>query len=294
MKAMILAAGFGTRLKPLTNKLPKALMPVANIPILERNIEYLNSFGITDIIINTHYLSESIHDFTTGKTTAKVNLTVRNEKEILGTGGGIANCRDFLGHDTFVVMNSDILTDIDINPAMERHREAGNLATMVLHDQEPFNQLVTDGNNNIMEIQRNSGQGKLAFTGIHILEPEIFNYMPRYGFSDIILDCYNPLLASGKKITAHVVSGHFWYDIGTIKSYIETNKHFLGPNKILKGSDTHIAPSADFREWAIVGDDVSIGEKAVIERSIIWNGTHIDDGTLVKDSVVTPLYTVKE
>ncbi|MFC1839736.1 sugar phosphate nucleotidyltransferase [Thermodesulfobacteriota bacterium] len=289
MKAMILAAGFGTRLKPLTEELPKALMPVANIPILERNIEYLNSFGITDIIINTHYLSESIHDFTTGK----VYLTVRNEKEILGTGGGIANCRDFLGDDTFVVMNSDILTDIDINAAIKRHKKTGNLALMVLHNQEPFNQIIIDGNNNIKEIHR-EGPGKLAFTGIHVLEPEIFNHMPLEGFSDIILDCYNPLLASGKKITTHVVSGHYWYDIGTITSYIEANRYFLGPNKILKGSTTHIDPSADLREWAIIGDEVCIGEKAVIERSIIWNGTHIEDGTLVKDSIITPQFTVKK
>ena len=293
MKAMILAAGFGTRLKPLTENLPKALMPVANTPILERNIEYLISSGITDIIINTHYLSEPINNFIAGKTSTKVNLTISNEKEILGTGGGIANCREFLGDNRFLVINSDILTNVDINSALERHRETGNLATMILHDQEPFNQVVID-NNNIVEIHRSSGPGKLAFTGIHILEPEIFNHIPREGFSDIILDCYNPLLTSGKNITAHVVSGHYWYDIGTIKSYIEANKHFLGVNKFLKGSSIHIDPSADLREWAIIGDNVHIGKKAVIERSIIWSNTRIGEETLVKNSVVTPRLTVKK
>lgn len=295
MKAMILAAGFGTRLKPLTNEVPKALMPVANIPVLDRNIEYLKSFGINDIIINTHHLSESISDFITQKTASKVNLTVRNEKEILGTGGGIANCRDFLGADTFIVLNSDVLTDIDINTAVKKHKEAGNTATIVLHDQEPFNQVTINKNHEVLKIDKKSSPEKLAFTGIHILEPEIFNHIPGKGYSDIILDCYNPLLESGGKISAHAASGHYWFDIGTVKSYIEANKFFLDLKKksILKGPGTRIDPSVDLREWAIIGDNVRIGKKTVIERSIIWSSTNIGDGILLKDSVVTPFYTVK-
>ncbi len=294
MKAMILAAGFGTRLKPLTETTPKALMPVANIPVLERNIEYLKSFGIDDIIINTHYLSEFILEFINGITDPKVNLTVRNEKEILGTGGGIANCRDFLDGDTFIVMNSDILTNIDIDAALKRHREMNNTATMLLHDQALFNQVVIKGNY-IQEIHVNTGPERLAFTGIHILEPEIFNHLPHQGFFDIITGCYRPMLESGEKITAHVASGHYWFDIGTTKSYFQANKYCLDmiKSKILIGTDTHIDPSAEFNEWAVVGNRVSIGQKAVIERSIIWSDTRIGNDEFIKNSVATPGCTVK-
>jgi len=293
MKAMILAAGFGTRLRPLTEKLPKALIPVANIPLLERNVEYLKSFEVEDIVINAYYLSESISNFILKKPIPKVKLTVRTEKEILGTGGGIANCADFFSEGTFVVINGDILTNIDINAAIKKHKDAGNLVTMVLHDHESFNQIVIDKDNKVRKIHKDKGPGRLAFTGIHILEPEIFDHMPKKGFSDIILDCYNPLIKSGK-MTAHTVSGHYWHDIGTIKSYIEANKHFLKfkNKKTLSGSGTHIDPSVTLREWAIIGDNVHIGKNTIIERSIIWDNTHIGNDILIKDSIVTSQCTV--
>jgi NDP-sugar pyrophosphorylase family protein len=114
MKSMILAAGFGTRLLPLTDRRPKALMPVANRPILAWSMDYLRNYGATEIIINAHHHHEQVADYVREHAAHGVRTEIRVEPEILGTGGGIKNVEDFLGRDPFVVMNVDILTDIDL------------------------------------------------------------------------------------------------------------------------------------------------------------------------------------
>lgn len=290
MRALILAAGLGTRLRPLTENIPKALIPVANIPVLTRNIEFLNSYGITEIIINSHYLSGQVADFVSRH---HQGLTVRSEPEILGTGGGIINCRDFLDGSTFVVVNSDIITDINLEMACKNHRESGSPVTMVLHDREPFNMIRTDSNGGILEIGSKEGEGLLAFTGIHIMEPEIFSFLPRKGYSDIINE-YRLLIESGININSFTSSGHIWHDIGTIDSYKNASRELLEINGqcISAGSGTVIDPSAEIRNWAVIGRSSFLKKNSVIENSVIWDNVTISEGVHVRDSVVTSEKTV--
>lgn len=289
MKAMILAAGFGTRLRPLTEKIPKALIPVANLPLMERNIALLKSWGIKDIIINAHYLSEAISNFASKLNDPDLNITVKTENEILGTGGGIANCADFLKDDTFVVFNGDILTDINIVTALKEHKENGSTATMILHDRAPFNQIVIDKNHKILKIHRSRGSERLAFTGIQILEPEILNHIPNSRYSDIIKECYNPLVEAGENIMAHVVTGHYWFDLGTTDSYVEANRFLLKSTgkKFLTGTGTRIPSDVSLKGWAVIGDNVRIGKGAVIERSILWDNIQIGDKAVIKNCIIT-------
>ena len=288
MKAMILAAGLGTRLRHLTEKIPKALIPVVNIPVLTRNIDYLRSFGINEIIINSHYLSRQILDFVSTCKYNKTELKVKVEPEILGTGGGIANCRDFLDEETFVVINSDITTDINLNDVFEKHEKSKKIVTMVLHDMKPFNQILVDHTGKIVKIHKKRGINLLAFTGIHVMEPEIFDHIPDSGYSDIIHE-YRSLIASGIHIHSFLATGHIWHDIGTIESYIKANKELLEmkKQKISVGTDTSIDPSVEFKKWAVIGNDTVLEKNTVIESSIVWDSVIIGGGVAVKDSVVT-------
>lgn len=287
MKAMIMAAGFGTRLRPITDNLPKALVPVVNRPVLERNIEYLCNYGIKDIIINAHYNADKIQEFIRCCKIPEVKISVSMEKEILGTGGGIANCRNFLKDDTFIVINSDILTNIDLDAAIKNHKKSGDIVTMVLHDHPQFNQIdITD--NKIKTIHKTSAPGRLAFTGIHVLEPDIFDFLPSEGYADIISACYNPMLKSDKAINIFMATDHYWYDIGTIESYKKANMDFLYFEKIqfIEGENTRLDPSVVLKNWAVIGSNVIVEKDAVIDSSIIWDGALIKQRSHITDSIV--------
>jgi NDP-sugar pyrophosphorylase family protein len=287
MKAMIMAAGFGTRLRPLTDNLPKALVPVVNRPVLERNIEYLNKYGIKDIIINAHYHADQIQKFVSAFKVPEVNLTVSLEEEILGTGGGLSNCRGLLKDDTFIVINSDILTNINLDTILKNHRKSGDIVTLVLHDYPLFNQIdITDSK--IKMIHKTTASGRLAFTGIHVLEPDIFDYLPDQGFADIISDCYNPLMESGKSINAFTAMDHYWYDIGTLESYKKANIDFLKLENMqfVVGKNALIDPSVTLKNRAVIGNNSVIEKGAFIDNSIIWNNVIIKADTQIRDSIV--------
>jgi len=285
MKAMILAAGFGTRLRPLTNTRPKALMPVANRPMLAWSIDYLKNHGCTEIILNAHHHSEQVVDYVRQRPSHRVKAEVRVEREILGTGGGIKNVEDFFGREPFVVMNVDILTDIDLQEAVHRHGSSGALVTLVLHDCVPYNQIELDKDLNITDIGKTAHNGRLAFTGIHIIDPRLLALIPAGGFSDIIA-CYRQLIRDGEPVKAYVSRNHYWRDIGSLAQYMEANRDFAA-EPFLIGDGCRIDPSARLDDWAVIGDGCFIEEGASIRRSVLWEGVEVKAGISIRDSVVT-------
>jgi mannose-1-phosphate guanylyltransferase len=294
MKAMILAAGLGTRLKPLTDRKPKALMPIVNKPIIGRTIEYLKRFGIHQIIVNAHHHSEQILDYLDAGRPFGIEIDVRVEARILGTGGGLRNTLNFWDHDAFFVINSDILTNINLDEAYAHHRSSGAMATLILHRCAPFNQIRIDEpyhvnkHHRILDIGRPNIPGGWAFTGIHIIEPELLAHIPATEFSDII-DCYRTLIQAKEQIHAFVDQGHYWHDIGRVESYVQTNKEVLDQNKktFSIGIDTQIHPSAELSEWAVVGNHAVLEEKAEIRRSILWDHVRVKKGCKITDSIIT-------
>ncbi len=288
MRAMILAAGLGTRLKPLTEETPKALMPVVNTPALARNIAYLSSYGIREIIVNCHYLGQKIIDFVKTMISSELKLEVKEEPEILGTGGGIFNCRDFLGKGPFLVVNSDIITNISLDKVLESYKKSGAMVTMVLHNRKPFNQIQLNSAGNIVKINNENHENLLAFTGIHVLEPGIFDYIPNSGYSDII-DVYRSLIAAKIDINSFVAKGHIWHDIGTIESYRNANRELLElkGEKISIGNNTIIDPSAVFKNWGVIGNSSVIKKNVFINESVIWNNVIIEEGVSISNSIVT-------
>jgi len=285
MKSMILAAGFGTRLRPLTDRRPKALMPVANRPILAWSMDYLRNYGATDIIINAHHHQEQVVDYVRQRSSHGLRTEVSVEPEILGTGGGIKNVEDFFGRGPFVVMNVDVLTDIDLEAALRDHKNSGALVTLVLHDCGPYNQIQVDKGLNITDIGKTASAGRLAFSGIHIIDPAVLSFIPAGVFSDII-PCYRDLIRDGKPIKAYVSRNHYWRDIGCISQYMEANRDFAA-RPFLIGSGCRIDPSVRLEDWAVIGDGCRIEEGATIRRSVLWEGVELKAGTRVLDRVVT-------
>jgi mannose-1-phosphate guanylyltransferase len=286
MKAMILAAGLGTRLRPLTLKKPKALVPVGNKPVINRVIQYLQGYGVNEIVVNAHHHPRQIvYHLDEGRPFNTV-IHVLVEPEILGTGGGIKNAADFFENSPFIVVNSDILTNINLYRAYDAHRQSRRLATLILHDRDPFNQVQVDGSFNILDIGKENSPGRLAFTGIHVIEPELLSAIPE-GVHSNIIDCYRELIRSGKPMNAWVSTGHDWRDIGTVGSYIQANKDALGKYPVLLGPGHRIHSTARIKDWAVIGENVRLEEGVEIRRSILWEEVRIKKGRKVIDSIVT-------
>jgi mannose-1-phosphate guanylyltransferase len=285
MRAMILAAGLGTRLRPLTDMKPKVLMPVANRPIIARVIDYLKGNGFSRLVVNAHHHHRQLVDYVNSGRPFGLPIDIRVEPEILGTGGGIKNTSDFWDDDPFVVINGDILTDINLTHAYEDHLKSGALVTLIVHDCAPFNQIEIDEHGNILDIARQNLPGRWAFTGIHIMNPELLSHIPDTAFYDIIV-CYQDLIASGKTIRAFVSKNHYWRDIGTVQSYMDANRE-LSEKKVLIGPGCQIDPSATFKDWAVVGTNSVIGQHVEITRSVLWEGAAVQEDVRITDSVVT-------
>jgi aminoglycoside/choline kinase family phosphotransferase/dTDP-glucose pyrophosphorylase len=225
MKAMILAAGLGTRLRPFTTNIPKPLFPVAGRPLLDIIIHRLQKAGCEAIIINTHHLYKKIDSFLAGQ---KYSIPVFTSYEpfILGTGGAIKNVEGFWDDQPFMVINSDILTDIDLRDVYDFHLNHKYTATLVLYDCKKFNNVLITKENFIggfddKENNENiSYKRKLTFTGIQVLDPDILNFIPENLFYSII-DAYRNLIFSGKRLKAFIEQEHYWKDIGTPGSYRE-------------------------------------------------------------------------
>ena len=216
MKALILAAGYGTRLLPYTLKIPKPLFTLNSRPILEHVIKHLIDHGCEQILINTHHLHEQVEAFA-GHLMGNVHTIY--EPVILDTGGAIANAKFFLKEAPFFVINSDIAFDVDLTRVYASHMESNCLATLVLHDYEKFNKVSVDAEGYIQAFD--SKTAGLAFTGIQVLSPEIFDHFPdKKIFSSISV--YQEFTHQ-KKVKAFVEKEIYWSDIGTKESYSMTS-----------------------------------------------------------------------
>ena len=196
MDALILAAGEGTRLRPLTYTRPKPLLPILNRPLLERTLEYLSRFSVDRVILNTHHLAGQIETYISSlKIDGIQELATRYEPLILNTGGGLVNTRDFFKSDPFMVISGDILTDIDLKKAVDFHQSHNDPVTLILHDYPEFNQIKVDSEGRILKIRKGDVQG-LDFTNIHILDKIVFKYLPSSGSFDII-PAYQQMIDEG-------------------------------------------------------------------------------------------------
>jgi len=254
MKALILAAGLGTRLRPFTDHLPKPLFPIGGCPLLDRIIRKLRHAGCEAIMVNTHHLHEQIDAFIARQNYA-IPIRTRYEPEILGTGGAIKNASDFWDDRPFMAINSDILTDADLRDVYDFHLNHPHPATLVLHDYEIFNKVSVDNDGFIRDFRnQDNAFSKLAFTGIQVLDPEVLGFMPERVFSSSI-DAYESLLADGGKISAFIAKGCQWTDLGTPERYQEAVIGRMAPEafRTLRNS-RETPPMSEIRSTRLKGD----------------------------------------
>ncbi|HYG09884.1 MAG TPA: NDP-sugar synthase [Pyrinomonadaceae bacterium] len=317
MRAMILAAGYGTRLWPLTLDRAKPALPFMGRPLVGYVAEYLARYGCGEIAVNLHHRPESVRAALGDGQDFGVRFSYIEEPEILGTSGAIGNARAFLDGDTFIVVNGKIATDIDLRAALETHRRERALATLVLRrnvEQERYSTVEVAGNlvtnfggypaftsDNAGGAARTADEragralehsgaaevdAPLMFTGIQILEPRIFDYIPHGVFSHSVTDVYVPAIARGERIAAHV-GGGMWYELSTIRRYCDISLALmrLEGRDVQPGRDSLIEPGADVRE-AILWEGVRVEAGARVRRAILGAGVRIARGEVIEDAAV--------
>ncbi len=214
--AMILAAGFGTRLRPLTYHTPKPLLPVRGRPLIEHNLRLLKEAGIKKVVINLHHLGEQIKSFVGNGQRYGLKIHYSNERKILGTGGGIKKAQKFLTGGPFIVINGDVLIDIDLKKVVRSFYKKKCAALMVirpLKKGESYSRLNIAKNGRLIGF----GKGRYMFTGVQIFDPVIFKFLKEP--SCLIESGYKKLFADKLPIQTFVHKG-YWNDIGTMKSYV--------------------------------------------------------------------------
>ncbi|MFA6316559.1 MAG: nucleotidyltransferase family protein [Elusimicrobiota bacterium] len=238
MKAMILAAGQGVRLKPLTDSLPKALVEVAGVPILERVIRRLKAAGVTELVINLHHKGEMIEEFLKGKKDFGLGIAYSREETLLETGGGLKKAASLLGKEDFILHNADVVSGVDLKALYQAHQASGSLATLSVRVRNSSRQLLFDCDG-VLRGRKAVGQPpvwagppaeaavELAFDGIHAVSPDIFGLMTETGAFPIT-GTYLRLAGEGRKIGSFRSDGTLWAEIGTLEKLDAVTKLVLG------------------------------------------------------------------
>ncbi len=333
MKGFILAAGFGTRLWPLTEDRTKAAIPFLNRPLINYSVEYLASHGIAEIIVNLHHQPESIRVALGDGSKLGVKIEYSLEDEILGTSGALDRVRESLLDDDFVVINGKIVTNIDLGEVIAEHRKQNAIATLVLKRNtalEHFSIVEIDDRDRITRfagfpdaafpraavteatvfpgaVVARTDPAPLMFTGIQVLSPRIFEYIPRGYFSHSTIHVYPQAIAAGEAVVGHV-SATDWYEMSTVSRYLEAHLRLMEGGSVITGQDCVIQRGASVEQavlWdrvtvetgasvrqSVLADGVRIPANAVIERAVVVRrdiARHIERGKVVGENVIVPV-----
>ncbi len=257
MKAMILAAGLGTRLRPATLHTPKPLFPIGGVPLIDRSIAMLAAAGVEAIMVNTHHLHHQIHDHIAARD-YPVPVFVTHEPEILGTGGALKNIAAWWGAAPLVVINGDVVTDIDLRRVMDIHDRRGAAATLVCVDYPPINSVCVApdgavlGFNACAQLADVASAKRCTFTGIQVIQPVFRDFVPKTGASSSI-DAYREMVSAGLPVTAWDAGDAYWIDTGTPAHYRKASLDALLPLAL----DTAFGSRAgtdDIRREPMTGD----------------------------------------
>lgn len=297
MRAMILAAGYSTRLWPLTIDRAKPAIPFLNRPLVGYVAEYLSRYGYSEVLINLHHQPQSVRAALGDGSRFGVKLHYIEEPEILGTSGAWDNARSLLEDETFLAINGKIITDLDLDAALETHRRLNALATLVLKKNsrrekfsivETRDELITGfgGMPPPVPASDKAGDEPLMFTGIQILNPRIFQYIPRGVFSHSTTDVYPQAIAAGERIVAHVADGN-WYELSTIPRYLDIHLQLLGRENLdtIAGRETDVSTSAVVSD-AVLWERVIVQDGARVHRAVLGDGVMIKSGEVIEDAAV--------
>jgi mannose-1-phosphate guanylyltransferase/phosphomannomutase len=329
MKAVVMAGGEGTRLRPLTSSRPKPLVPILNKPCMQHTIELLKRAGITDIVVTLYYLADEIEGYFGDGSELGVNLIYTVEDTPLGTAGSVKKAEEYLKDDTFIIVSGDALTDIDVDKALAYHREKNSVATLVLqHVDNPleFGVVVTDDGGRIRRFLEKPSWGEVfsdtVNTGMYILEPSVFDYMQPERSYDWSQDIFPQLLQEDQPMFGYIM-GEYWTDVGSLSQYrqaqyemlqgktqlpiegrreggdiwigegteIDPTAQIVGP--VLIGKNCRIKGGVHIGPETVLGDNCLIEEGATLQRAIVWDSNYIGPGAQLTGCTICFRNTIK-
>ncbi len=329
---MILTAGEGTRLSPLTDDWPKPLFPVGDRPVVSYLFELLKYYGIKDVVLNTHHLGEQIEKILGDGSRYSVRISYSREEDLLGTGGGIRKASRIWGHEDILVINGDNLMELNLGKLNLFHQASGGTATMVLKpmgSHQNYTPIYLNKGSYVEAIGGPPGSSKgYAFMGTQILSPGFIKRLPAKGPACLIKDGYLKVLHSRKnpeKIGGFITTG-YWREISTMQSYWEANMDFLkgklplyyyrgredftrrglyvgkecrvGPrvnfsSPVYLGKECEIGSGTTLGPHTMVGAGSTVGERCSLQNVIIWPNSKIRKGSRLQDVIITPFGKVK-
>jgi len=301
MRAMVLAAGLGTRLRPLTYEITKPMVPVLDRPVMEHIVELLSRHSFEHVIANLHYFPEMIREYFGER------ISYHYEPELLGTAGGVRACADFFGDEAFLVISGDALTDIDLGALAATHAQAGGIATLAVKqvsDTREYGVVLHDREGRVTGFQEKPGREEalsdLGNCGIYMFDPTIFDYFPESPFADWAKDVFPALLENDVPFHIHEVR-EYWNDVGSLSELREGTFDALRGGLRLEIEGQEVRPGVtvagpsplredtDIEGAAWVGHDVQIGARVrLMGPLVLGDGARIGDGAQLRSSIVFP------
>jgi mannose-1-phosphate guanylyltransferase len=296
-QAFVLAAGLGTRLRPLTEDLPKPLIPIFQKPLITFGLDHLLAAGVESFVINTHRLPALFERLFPERSYAGRPLKLVNEPVLLETGGGIKNVERDLGTKPFIIYSGDILTDADLAPLIDEHFRSGNDVTLGLRRNTGLGAGVVMRANRIVAISRESNPAEnFDYANISVWNPQIFRRIPRdqkISFIPILIDW----IGQGGKIGGQEVSDGKWFNIGSRKEYLDVHRAIAteqwNPPYVTTPDWTRpVAKSAQadqsiqLRGCSVVGPDCHVGASVILEDTILWPGSQIASRSNLRGCIV--------
>ena len=298
---MVLAAGLGTRLRPLTYEITKPMVPVLDRPVMEHIVELLEKHGFDEVIANLHYFPDSIREHFGDR------ISYRYEPELLGTAGGVRACADFFGGEPFLVISGDALTDIDLTAFVARHSAAGGVATLAVKkvaDTREYGVVLHDRNGRITGFQEKPAPEEalsdLGNCGIYVFAPAIFDYFPERPFVDWAQDVFPTLLANDVPFHIHEIS-EYWNDVGSLSELRQGTFDALAGELRLQVEGEQVAPGVtvagpsplrgdtEVEGTVWIGRGVSIGEGVrLMGPLVLGDGASVGDGAQLRECILFP------
>ncbi len=305
MKAMILAAGVGSRLDPLTRAIPKPMVPVVNRPVIEHIVLDLKKHGFTDILVNLHYLGNVIQEGLGDGARLGVRISYAPEDKLWGDAGSVKRSEAFFEDEAFLVVGGDDISDIDLSGLMALHREkraASTIATAVVDDPSQFGIVVTDEDGRITRFLEKPKGGDVfsntANTGVYVFEPDVFDLIPPDTFWGFGNNVFPSLLAEGRPLYGFATTA-YWKDVGNLQVYRQTNFDALAGRVHLDiplrqeetgvwwGENIEIDPTVEIGSPVAIGSNVTVGAGArILENTVIGDGCVIEPDVTLKDTIL--------
>jgi mannose-1-phosphate guanylyltransferase/phosphomannomutase len=305
MKAVVMAGGFGTRLRPLTEKLPKPMALVANRPMMEHVIRLLAKEGIRDLEVLLYFYPEKITSYFGDGSRWGMRINYIGAEADYGTAGAVKMAEERLD-GTFLVISADIITDFDLSKAFEFHRERKAAATIVLTrvpNPLQYGIVLTEEDGRIVRFLEKPSWGEVFSdtinTGIYIIEPEVLSLIPEKKNFDFSKNLFPAMLSRGDSLLGYIAEG-YWKDVGNLSEYLNVHLDILagkaaiefegkkaGAGNVWIGENTHVEYTTELKN-VVIGNNCSISGGAVVENSVLGDGCSVEDGAVVQSSVVWP------